>query len=65
MMPGSGRRRREPCATCRDSLHKGKLWLGGKDYVDCPDCEGTGVFKFYEERVQPPPTRVFLVHQKG
>lgn len=48
------------CPTCRHSTRPGLLWLGGKDWVECPDCEGTTWFVMYEERIQPPPSRVFL-----
>lgn len=65
VVPGSGRRIVVPCQRCAPSLKPGHLWLGGRDYVECPDCEGAGLFKFYEERTAPPPARVFLVHQKG
>jgi len=42
-----------PCPTCYYSDKKGQLWLSGKDYLECPDCEGTGIFILYEQRVQP------------
>lgn len=48
------------CVLCRESLKPGYLWIGGKDYLECPDCNGTGRFLMIEERIQPPPTRVFL-----
>lgn len=53
------------CPTCRDSRKPGQLWLYGNYYLECPDCEGTTKFVMYEERVQPPPTRVFLPGLKG
>lgn len=48
------------CPTCIRSLRPGYLWLRGNDYVQCPDCEGTAVFIYYEDRIAPPPTRIFL-----
>ncbi len=48
------------CPTCARSTRPGLLWLGGGDWVECPDCEGTTVFVMHEERVPPPPSRVFL-----
>jgi DnaJ-class molecular chaperone len=45
------------CTTCKG---RKLLWLGGKDYVECPDCEGTGSILMYEEKKPPPPTRVFM-----
>ncbi len=38
------------CPTCRG---RKLLWLGGKDYVECPDCDGTGTFILYEEKKNP------------
>jgi hypothetical protein len=29
------------------------LWLGGTDYLECPDCGGTGVFTLYEQITVP------------
>jgi len=47
-----------PCPSCRGGLRKGLLWIGGKDYVECPDCGGPsgghpGVFVMYEEEITP------------
>jgi hypothetical protein len=39
------------CSTCK---RRGRLWLGGKDYVECPHCDGTGVIELVEARVEPP-----------
>lgn len=36
------------CTTCNG---KKLLWLGGKDYVECPDCLGLGNIEIIEERV--------------
>jgi hypothetical protein len=49
-----GQRIDKPCPTCRRSLRKGHLWLGGKDYLECPDCGGTGNFVMYEQAITPP-----------
>jgi DNA-directed RNA polymerase subunit RPC12/RpoP len=27
------------CATCAKSTEPGWLWLGGTDYVQCPNCD--------------------------
>jgi len=29
------------------------LWLSGSDYLECPDCNGTGTFVMYEQRIMP------------
>ena len=29
------------------------LWLSGDDYLECPDCGGTGTFILYEQRIIP------------
>jgi hypothetical protein len=42
------------CPTCRHTEKgPGLLWLGGSDYVECPDCAGTGTFVMYERRITP------------
>ncbi len=37
------------CGLCEG---QGKLWLGGKDYLECPDCGGKGVVTYDETRVR-------------
>lgn len=58
----TSQRKSGPCPTCKGSQKKGHLWLTGKDYVVCPDCEGSQVFVCYEERITPkilfPVTRI-------
>lgn len=39
------------CTTCKK---RGKLWLYGNHYVECPHCEGRGVIEMVEARVEPP-----------
>ena len=39
-----------PCATCRT---RGRLWLGGGDYLECPHCEGRGHYDLVEARIEP------------
>lgn len=56
-------RREKRCPLCRRSRYRGKLWIGGKDYVDCPDCEGSGTFVVYRQPIAPPGARVFLPGQ--
>jgi len=46
------------CPTCFQSQRKGLLWLGGKDYLECPDCGGPsgkhpGVFRMWEKLKVP------------
>jgi NAD-dependent SIR2 family protein deacetylase len=53
-----GQRIESRCPTCRDAVKPGLLWLGGKDYVECPDCGGPsgghpGVFILYEQTIMP------------
>lgn len=48
--------RRVPCPDCQ---RRGVLWLGGKDYADCPNCEGKGWFHMVTEEVLPQGT-IFL-----
>ena len=47
------------CPDCRHSRKKGLLWLGGKDYVECPSCGGPsgghpGVLYMWERAITPP-----------
>lgn len=44
---------RARCPTCIRSTRSGLLWLGGRDWVECPDCGGTEVLEFHEERFTP------------
>ncbi len=46
-------RKTGPCPTCLRSTRRGLLWIGGNDYVICPDCGGTGTFVCYEQRITP------------
>jgi len=51
-------RKTGPCPTCLRSARRGLLWLGGNEYVECPDCGGPsgghpGVFLYYEELIVP------------
>lgn len=39
------------CQTCEESTRPGLLWLGGNDWLKCPDCDGTTVLKGYEEKI--------------
>ena len=48
------------CPVCAGSTRKGLLWLGGGDWLECPDCGGSGVFSLIEERFTPR-TRTVLV----
>ena len=32
---------------------KGLIWLGGKDYLECPQCNGTKKFVMFENRITP------------
>ena len=46
-------RHETPCPTCWTSPRRGYLALG-PDWLECPDCEGTGTFVCYEQRITPP-----------
>lgn len=41
------------CTLCANSTRKGLLWLGGGDWLECPDCNGTGIEKGYAELYHP------------
>jgi DNA-directed RNA polymerase subunit RPC12/RpoP len=48
------------CPTCRDSLRPGLLWLGGKDYLTCPDCNGTTKVKILQTFFNGKPKRSLI-----
>lgn len=54
----------ERCPTCRDSTRRGliKLAAGGRDgdWVECPDCGGTGIFEMVERLFVPTSTSVLV-----
>jgi len=53
-MPRRERHQWVRCPTCQGSIEPGKLWIGGGDYVDCPDCVGTpGRVELVETLVEP------------
>ena len=41
------------CELCAASSRKGLLWLGGGDWLECPDCGGTGTAQFYADIFNP------------
>ena len=47
------------CDFCRRSEKPGYLWLGGKDYVECPQCDGDQRMTILEQVVLP--GRIFAV----
>jgi len=51
-----------PCSVCRG---RGRLWLGGADYVECPDCDARGRIVIEEFRVRRRERLVFLPGQPG
>ena len=50
------------CALC---CGRGKLWLGGADYVECPDCAATGRVVVDEFKVRKRARTVFLPGMAG
>jgi hypothetical protein len=57
------------CDFCKNSQVKGHLWLGGGDYVICPQCDGTQEVIMLECKVEPdkifmPPKPPLLVVHK-
>ena len=46
--------------TCSLCEGRRKLWLGGSDYVECPDCDATGKFEYHEERVRKTERVIFI-----
>ena len=41
------------CPTCAGSTRMGLLWLGGDDWLECPDCNAIGAVEVVEERFAP------------
>jgi hypothetical protein len=46
------------CDICKG---RGKLWLHGADYVECPQCDATGKVQVVAETVQRKSKTVFMV----
>jgi hypothetical protein len=44
---------------------RARMWLGGKHYVECPDCGAGGRIVVQEFRVRKRERRVFLPGQPG
>jgi hypothetical protein len=41
------------CQTCIGSTRQGLLWLSGDDWLECPDCQASGLVEVIEERFAP------------
>lgn len=46
------------CDMCAGSSKPGYLWLGGSDYVECPQCFTTRTIPLVEQRIIPGKTFV-------
>lgn len=46
------------CDLCRGSSKPGYLWLGGADYVECPQCETSRKVEIVEQLYTP--SRLFV-----
>jgi hypothetical protein len=49
------------CGLCNA---RGRLWLRGGDYLECPDCLGSGKVPVVEERYRPRERTVFIPGQR-
>lgn len=49
-----------PCTTCKG---RKRIWLGGRDYVECPHCDNLGYHDLVEARVEP--VRYFPMYKRG
>jgi len=47
------------CDLCAGGTKPGYLWLGGSDYVECPQCAGDRQMDIVEQIVTP--SRIFAV----
>ena len=50
------------CGLCEG---KKRLWLRGGDYVECPDCEATGLIEAVETKVQAKVKQMFIPKKGG
>lgn len=41
------------CPTCAGGTRGGLLWLGGDDWLTCPNCNGTQRIELIEQRFAP------------
>ena len=48
-----------PCDVCSQSTRRGLLWLGGGDWVECPQCVGTAKIEVIQKEC-PPTGRLFI-----
>jgi hypothetical protein len=48
---------RHVCSLCEG---KKQLWLGGKDYVECPDCNATGIITYDQTKVRKAERVIFI-----
>lgn len=53
------------CPTCAHSLKKGWLWLRGSDYVECPNCLGSGEMQMTEHRVKAKVQEIYVPRHDG
>ena len=51
--------------TCGLCDGRGKLWLGGDDYVECPDCLAKGTVVMNEYKVRKVERTIFLPGMMG
>lgn len=42
-----------------------KLWLGGGDYVECPDCLASGRIEMHEYKVRKAERTIFVPGMRG
>lgn len=54
-----------PCPVCVQSTVNGRIWLGGTDWLECPQCDGSGKIERITERVQARIQERFLPLQGG
>lgn len=45
---------------CKQCGGKAKLWLGGDDYLECPQCLGAGTIAVQQHNVQARVRKVFI-----
>jgi hypothetical protein len=64
-VPTKERRLLLSCDLCRGSSKPGFLWLGGSDYVECPQCFASRTVEVVERLVVPGKTFVVGNYVKG
>lgn len=45
---------------CSQCEVRGKIWLSGNDYLECPQCQGAGSIEIHQHKMQARVRKVFV-----